>query len=326
MEEGLVTRQGFAFRGVPAGGVHGVGPVRALRNSWQLLRGIGAAWRYAGQERPAALLTTGGYVSVPVALAARARGVPILVYLPDIEPAQSVSLLAKLATRVATTVEDSRAFLPAEKVVVTGYPLREAVTRWTKAAGREALGLDPAGPVLLVFGGSRGARSLNRALVAHLPELLAEAEIVHISGALDWAEVAEARLALPKAQRERYHAFDYLHEEMGAALAAADLVVCRAGASVLGELPYFGLPAILVPYPHAWRYQKVNAAWLAERGAAVIVEDAALAAALVPTVQGLLHDRERLAALGAASRSLARPDAAQALATLWLALAKGELA
>lgn len=325
MEEGLISRIGFSFRGIPAGGLHGVGAARAARNGVQLVRGLLAAWSLLGRERPAALLTSGGYVSVPVALAAWARRVPILLYLPDIEPAQSVRLVSRLATQIGATVEDSRAYLPADKVVVTGYPLRESVLRWTKPEARRTLGLAAEEPVLLVFGGSRGARSLNRAVVAHVSELLPLTQVLHISGELDWTEVSEARQALPQAERERYHVYAYLHEEMGAALAAADLAVSRAGASILGESPYFGLPSILVPYPYAWRYQKVNAEWLAGRGAAVVVEDEALPDALVPLVRELLQDETRRTAMGEAARQLARPDAARQLASLLMGLPRGEV-
>ena len=130
-------------------------------------------------------------------------------------------------------------------------------------------------------------------MLANLPALLEEVEIIHISGQLDWDEVAEAHAQLSDVQRVHYHTFPYLHEEMGAALAAADLVVSRAGASVLGEFPYFELPAVLVPYPYAWRYQKVNAQWLADRGAAIVVEDAALKETLVSTVCALIADSDR---------------------------------
>ncbi len=127
-------------------------------------------------------------------------------------------------------------------------------------------------PILLVFGGSTGARSINRALLAVLPELLKEMQIIHVSGKLDWAEVEAARGQLSGLSGEqadlaqRYRAYPYLHAEMGAALAAADLALSRAGASSLGEFPQAGLPAILVPYPYAWRYQKVNASYLAAAG------------------------------------------------------------
>ncbi len=318
MEAEIVAREGLPFVSVPGGGVHGVGPRRMVRNGLRLLRGVSVASDLLAQERPDALLTTGGYVSVPVALAARMRRVPGLVFLPDIEPALSVKFVARLAARVGVTVEDSREFLPAEKVVVTGYPLGERVKRWERATGREALGLPEGERVLLVFGGSRGARSLNRATVANLPALLGRAHVVHVTGTLDWEGVAQAREALSGEEQARYHVYPYLHEEMGAALAAADLVVSRAGASILGEFPYFGLPAVLVPYPYAWRYQKTNANWLAARGAALVVADEALAETLVPTVQTLFEDRARLSAMARAARELARPEAARRLAELLL--------
>ncbi len=323
MERALVERAGLPFLDVPAGGVHGVGLTRMAHNTIRLFAGLGVALRTLGRERPDALLTTGGYVSVPVSLAARLRRVPVMVFLPDVEPALSVKFVARLAARIGVTVEDSQRFLPDPKVDVTGYPLREEITRWDRVSGRRALGLPASALVLLVFGGSRGARSINRAVLANLPALLAEAEVVHISGQLDWDEVAEARVGLSDEQRAHYHIYPYLHEEMGAALTAADLVVSRAGASILGEFPYFGLPAVLVPYPYAWRYQKVNAQWLADRGAALVIEDAKLKDRLVSTVHALLSDPTRRKEMAEAARRLARPNASRKLAELLCRLGEG---
>ena len=137
--------------------------------------------------------------------------------------------------------------------------------------------------------------------------------MLHLSGQLDWAEVEQARAALPEHLRMHYHAWPFLHE-MGWALAAADLVVSRAGASILGEYPLFGLPAVLVPYPYAWRYQKVNADYLVERGAAIRVNDEVLPARLASEVRGLLEDPARLAQMRAAAKAAARPEAARRIA------------
>ena len=167
--------------------------------------------------------------------------------------------------------------------------------------------------MLLVTGGSKGARSINLALIANLTPLLQELQIVHLSGQLDWPAIQAAQAALPVELMSRYHAFPYLHE-MGPALAAADLVVSRAGASVLGEYPLFGLPAILVPYPHAWRYQRVNADYLVQRGAAVMVDDSQLKDQLLATIQGLMVDTPRLQSMHGAMLSLSKPQAAHDLA------------
>lgn len=323
MERELVQRAGIAFVGIPGGGLHGVALLNAVRNGWELARAAFIARRHMRRERPAAILSTGGFVSGPVVLAARWERTPVLVFVPDIEPARSIKVTAKVARRVAVSVPDSQRYFPAGKAVVTGYPLGERITRWTRAAGRRALKLDAEEPVLLVFGGSRGARSINRAVQANVEALVEVAHVVHVTGTLDWPEVSAAREALSPAVRARYDAYAYLHEHMGAALAATDLVVSRSGAGVLGEFPYFGLPAILVPYPHAWRYQRVNAGWLADRGAATIVEDRDLAAQIVPAVRALMADDARRRAMAQASRNLAHPKAAQRVAELLLELGRG---
>ncbi len=322
VEERLVARAGLRFVGVPAGGLHGLAPSRATGNLVKLIRGWGAAYRLGRRERPAVLFATGGYASVPVALAAWTLRTPILVYLPDIEPGLAVRIIARLAERVAVTVEDSRSYFPAHKVAVTGYPVRAEFHGLDRAVARITLGLVPDERVFLVLGGSRGAHSINRALSGVLEQVLELAQVVHLSGELDWAWVAERRAALPAALQTRYRAFPYLHEEMGSALAAADLALCRAGASTLGELPLFGLPAVLVPYPYAWRYQRVNADWLAERGAAVRLDDERLGEELLPTLRRLLDDRARLSDMRNRMRALARPEAAARLAMELLALAR----
>jgi UDP-N-acetylglucosamine--N-acetylmuramyl-(pentapeptide) pyrophosphoryl-undecaprenol N-acetylglucosamine transferase len=323
VEESLVARTGLPFYGVEAAGLHGLGAARAAKNAIKLLRGVSAAYRLGRQEPPEAVFATGGYASIPPAVAAAMMRVPIMVYLPDVEPGLAVRFIARLARKVAVTTSDSAAFFPPGKTVVTGYPVRSELSSWDRQRGRAALELAADLPVLLVLGGSKGARSINRALGEQLDDVLSLAEVVHVSGRLDWPQVAERRNALPEHLRSRYHAYDYMHEEMGAALAAADLAVCRAGASVLGELPLFGLPAILVPYPHAWRYQRVNAEWLASRGAAVLVEDEELSERLVPAVRGLLERPERLKRMAERAAALARPGAASRLADELLALAAG---
>ena len=337
----MSTRAGLRFVGIPAGGVHGLAPWQAAQNLVKLIRGWVAAYRLGRRERPAALFATGGYASVPVALAAWALRVPILVYLPDIEPGLAVRFIARLAARVAVTVEDSRAYFSpiggrsptggerGGKVVVTGYPVRAEFHEVDRAEARASLGLPPplggmkGEPVLLVMGGSRGARSINQALSEVLERVLELAQVVHVSGTLDWPWVEERREGLPAALKARYHAFPYLHE-MGIALAAADLAVCRAGASTLGELPFFGLPAVLVPYPHAWRYQRVNAEWLAGRGAAVRLEDERMAEELLPALRRLLDDRAALVEMSERMGALARPDAAAQLAQELCGLARGD--
>lgn len=326
MEEDLVKRAGVPFEAISAAGLHGVGLAALPGNLWQLQRGFQQARGILRRFRPDVLFFTGGFVAAPVALAG--RGIPSVVYVPDIEPGLALKGLARFAHRIAVTTEDSRAYFSDQaKVTVTGYPVRPELSAWQPDAARQALGLGEDLPTLLVFGGSKGARSINQSLLACLPELLAEMQIVHVSGQLDWPEVEAARQKLLSGPQPdlagRYRPFPYLHAEMGAAFTVADLVVCRAGASTLGELPLFGLPAILVPYPYAWRYQQVNAQWVARHGAAMVLADAGLPAQLLPAVRDLIRDPGRRAAMRQAMHSLARPQAAHHIAALLHSLAAG---
>ncbi|MFH1184637.1 MAG: undecaprenyldiphospho-muramoylpentapeptide beta-N-acetylglucosaminyltransferase [Chloroflexota bacterium] len=311
MEADLVRRAGIPYASIPAAGLHGVGLRQLPSSLFQLGRGIGASARYVRRFRPDVMLFTGGYLAAPMAIAG--REVPIVLYVPDIEPGLALKFLARFADRIAVTSADSQRYF-SKPVVVTGYPARPELRKWTRKGGRLALKLRQDLPVVLVAGGSKGARSINQALLANLPALLELAQVVHVTGQGEWSAVVSMTSGLNKLQMRRYRPFPYLHEQMGAALAAADIAVMRAGASVLGELPLFGLPAILVPYPHAWRYQRVNAEYLAARKAAIMVSDEDLRQQLLPTVQKLLRSPRRRKSMRTAMTSLAKPDAAQALA------------
>jgi UDP-N-acetylglucosamine--N-acetylmuramyl-(pentapeptide) pyrophosphoryl-undecaprenol N-acetylglucosamine transferase len=322
MEKELVERTGITFQSIPAAGVHGVG-LRALpRNLLQLARGTLASHRILSEFKPDVLFFTGGYVAGPMAFAG--RHIPTLLYVPDIEPGLALKSLARYADRIALTAPDSKKYFPNDdRTVVTGYPVRADIGNWSRAAAAAHFGLSGELPVLLIVGGSQGARSINKAILDNLSTLLELAQIIHISGQLDWPVVEAASKQLNGEFAVRYHAMPYLHE-MGAALAAADLVISRAGASALGEFTTFGLPAVLIPYPHAWRYQKVNADYLAERGAAVILQDEILKDRLLPPVKDLLLNPAKREAMRAAMRALAQPQAATAVASELIELAGGK--
>lgn len=321
MEETLVKRMGIPYRSIPAAGVHGVG-LRALpRNMVKLARGVFAARKILREFRPDALFFTGGYIAAPMALAG--MNVPALLYVPDIEPALALKAIARFADRIAVTAEESCGYFSSRaRVIETGYPVRRGLTKWDRASARAVFNLHDEKPVLLVTGGSRGARSINQAVLHHLPALLEMAQVIHVSGELDWPAVEAASRQTSGTNRRDYHARPYLHEEMGAALRAADLVLSRAGASSVGEYPLMGLPAILVPYPHAWRYQKVNADYLAQRGAAVMLEDEALKEKLLGTIQKLFNDPDQLAKMRVRASDLSRPNAARVIAGQLAELAK----
>jgi UDP-N-acetylglucosamine--N-acetylmuramyl-(pentapeptide) pyrophosphoryl-undecaprenol N-acetylglucosamine transferase len=315
MEADLVTRRNIPFRTIPAAGIHGVGLRSLPRNISQLLKGVKASRQILDEFKPDALFFTGGYVAAPMAYAG--RNYPTILFVPDIEPGLALKFLARFADSIALSADESLKFFGrSKKLVVTGYPIRADFKRIPQAEAREALGISPDKPMILIYGGSKGARSINQAVVAILPELLRRFQVVHITGTLDWETVRAAADALEPGLRANYFTYSYLHEAMSQALAAADLVVCRAGASTLGELPYFDLPAILVPYPYAWRYQKVNADHLVSAGGAVMIKDAELRSSLLGVIEELFADPARNTRMVSAMGALSLPDASSRIADL----------
>lgn len=324
VEETLAEQAGISFHAVESGQIRGMAPWTAARNLLKVAQGARQCRTLLQQFQPDVVFVTGGFVAAPVVWAASRVRTPVVIYLPDVEPGVAIRRLSRYARCVAVTFPEVAAHFPG-KAAVTGYPVRPEFLAWAeeerRGQARQALGLSQEVPVLLVFGGSRGARSINLALAAALPQLLPHCQVVHVSGSLDWPEVEKRAAGLPGELRARYHAYAYLHGEMAQAMAAADLAVARAGASTLGEFPLMRLPSILVPYPYSGQHQDANADYLASRGAAVKLPDADLAKRLTPAVLELLQEPARLAAMREAAGRLAKPDAAQSIARLLVDMA-----
>lgn len=319
MEFQLVQRRSIAFEHVPAAGLHGVGLRSLPGNVHRMGQGYMAARRLMISYKPDGILLTGGYPGIPVALAR--RDTPLMLYVPDIEPGRAAKLVSRWADEVMVTTEQSRAYYPdRDRITVTGYPTRPWLERMEKDQARIELGLDPDDRVVLVFGGSRGAHTINEALWAELELVLNRTQVIHITGVLDWPQGQTVRDGLESPQSERYFAFPYLHEEMGLAFSAADLVVSRAGAAVLGEYGLYGLPAILVPYPHAWRYQHVNSEYLTGQGSAIQIEDSSLKQELAAQILNLLEQPDRLQNMSVAASRSAVPEAADRIANAMIRL------
>lgn len=321
-ESDIVKRAGFVMREVNAAPIRGRMPWQMAANSGKIALGVQQARRILSDFHPSVVFSTGGYASFPVAVAARSRGVPLAVYLPDLNPGWAVRAIARLAQRVCATAIESLRSLPSGKTIVTGYPVREEFWNVNRAIGRERLGLSPEEKVLFVTGASSGAHSINQAVASELTGLLQLCEVIHLSGKADEEWLLEIRDGLPDELRHRYHLHGYMHEELPLAMAAADLAVTRAGASTLGELPAMALPAILVPGTFAGAHQRPNAKYLAKAGAAVVLENDDLDQ-LLPLVGELLNDDERLRSMREASRRLARPNAAGRIAQVLFELARG---
>jgi UDP-N-acetylglucosamine--N-acetylmuramyl-(pentapeptide) pyrophosphoryl-undecaprenol N-acetylglucosamine transferase len=280
-------------------------PQAVLQASWIIFR-----------TRPRAILTAGGLVSLPVALAATIWRVPVVLWDGDAVPGRVNRLLARFARSVAVTFPEEAEYFPRAKVMVTGNPIRGELLRWTRADARKRLDLPDEGLVVLASGGSQGSEAVNTALLAALPRILPHAHVLHLAGDAHVARCEARRERLAPELRDRYRPYGFLKDEMGAALAAADLVVGRAGSSTIYEALAMGRPLVLVPFEAAASgHQLANARSAVSAGAAALIREGELDGdRLVAVVAGLLSDRERLSRMQLAAARAGRPDAASAIA------------
>jgi UDP-N-acetylglucosamine--N-acetylmuramyl-(pentapeptide) pyrophosphoryl-undecaprenol N-acetylglucosamine transferase len=324
LENELAPAAGFPLQVVKAG---------KLRRyiSWQTLTGVARvpggivqAAAIVRKFRPDVVFTSGGYVAVPAGLGARLNGVPLLMHQQDVPPNLSNRLIAPLATRISVAFAASLAYFPARKTLQLGNPVRQEmldIRSISPQQARRQLELEEQAPLLLVTGGSQGARHLNQVVCHALPGLLPHCQVLQISGKSLYAEtrvLAEELLAdLSEDVKGRYRLVAYLNEQMPAALQAAELVLCRSGAATLSELAVLGKPSLLVPLPPAigGSPQEANAEMFGSCGAARVMRDAELKPEiLVKHVITILSSQALLASMSEAARAIARPDATQEIA------------
>lgn len=328
LEERLAVEAGIDFIAVRATGWDRARPLTLLTGILTAIASTVRCMKVLRRTQADAVVGFGGYVSVPLALAAIVARVPLVLHEQNSVPGVANRWLARFAQTVCVTYADSIAALPRpDRAVVTGNPVRAAVLSADRDAGRARYGFLPDETVLLVFGGSRGARHLNTALVGLRERLerTAGIRVVQIAGPAEATAVREALMDPSGALPEWWQVFEYV-EGMGELLAAADLVVCRAGATTLAEVSVLGKASVLVPYPYATDdHQTRNAEPFTRAGAAVLVADADLDSpsfgdAIVP----LLSDREARCVMGSAAAKLGRPGAAAAVLDVLTAAAAGK--
>jgi UDP-N-acetylglucosamine--N-acetylmuramyl-(pentapeptide) pyrophosphoryl-undecaprenol N-acetylglucosamine transferase len=269
------------------------------------------------RHRPDAIFATGGYVALPVLSAAALLRIPSLLWEGNLVPGRSTRVTAPFASLLTASFAATCRALR-RPCHVTGTPIRP-LAGIDRAAARVHFEVAPDEAVVLIFGGSQAVARFDAAVADALPALVERALVLHVTGERSYAEALRRREALPADQRRRYRPYPFLREEMGEALAAADLVVGRAGASTLAEATALGLPLVVVPYPHAAGHQRANARALAEAGAAELIADEQFDGPALLAAVALLDDPPRLAAMRAASRAMGRPGAADANAAIVLA-------
>jgi UDP-N-acetylglucosamine--N-acetylmuramyl-(pentapeptide) pyrophosphoryl-undecaprenol N-acetylglucosamine transferase len=317
MEMELVPREGFPIRGIPVGNLHrSLKPgevLHNLRSAVLLEKGLRESGRILREFRPAAVLGTGGYVCYPVLRAAASQGVPTLLHEANAQPGLTTRMLEKYTDRMMVAFSEGKSgYRDPEKVLTVGMPVRAGFRETDRDQARRSLGLDGR-PFLLSFGGSLGAVKLNAAVA----ELIAENEktgafrLLHAAGGGEaGVRAMEERLAAAGAPKPQFTEIRPYIYDMPAAMAAADLILCRAGASTLGELCAVGRGAVLVPYPYATgNHQEKNARLLERAGGARVLPDGELTGeSLSALVRELLGDPAQLRRMGEALKKLDRPD------------------
>jgi UDP-N-acetylglucosamine--N-acetylmuramyl-(pentapeptide) pyrophosphoryl-undecaprenol N-acetylglucosamine transferase len=313
LEARVVPSEGFEIDLIRSAGLKGKSITTRVRGALLVAPSLWDAWRIVSRRRPDVVVGVGGYSSGPVVLIAALRGVPTLVLEQNAVPGLTNRLLSRVVRAAAITYDETRAYFGA-KAFVSGNPVRAEFFTGPMARDPAAAGEAGRPPRLLVLGGSQGAHAVNLAIVAEAAALFAaepRLQLVHQTGERDRRPVTDEyeRIGLT-ARVEAY--LDGVADEMR----AADVVVCRAGATTLAELAATGRPAIIVPLPTATDdHQRRNARVLAEAGAAIAAEERDLGAGrLAGLVAGLLADPNRRRAMSAAMRTFAQPDAAARIA------------
>lgn len=329
IEAELVADAGYKFYAIKVSGLRRNLSLGSLKSIIRMGLAASRAWFWLRKNKPTVVVGMGGYVSLPLALAAR-RKYPLVILEQNSVPGLANRIASRWALVVAATYKESRSFFShPEKVVVTGNPVRSAVLKTDKDKPLSTLGLAPDKQTVLIFGGSRGARRINQAAVGMYPLIrkLNNLQIIHVTGEKEY-EMTAAMLNKHRGGSDNidYRLYPYI-KKIWMAYAAADLIVGRAGATTLAEITVSGLPAILIPYPFATdNHQLKNAAELERAGGAKIVLDSELSSELLwQKISDIILHQDQLKVISQKSLEAGRPDASVRVAELILAAAANSL-
>jgi len=333
------SRTGVEARIVPARDVpYTAIPTGKLRRYWSWRNvadllvntptGVVAAAHALRRLRPRVVFATGGYVALPVVLAAAVARVPTVIHEQTAVPGLANRLAGRLASRIAVTFPDADGRFPPRRVVVTGNPLRPELRAGSRADAVAMFKLDPAAPLVYVTGGAQGAQRINRAVGEALGALLVHAQVIHQCGdnpsTGDRAWLEERRAALPAALARRYTLRAWVGDELATIYAAATLAIGRAGAGTVNECCHLGVPALYIPLPGASGDEQMANARVVERagGCAVLPQSELTPARLVERVRELLADTAALKHMGDHARTVAVPDAAERIVDVLITTAR----
>ena len=318
----LYQNTGFETIPLPVRGLIGISwwrlPWHLLLLIWSCIRMFRRFYRY----RPHVVIASGGYVSAPVLLASWLHRVPSVIFSGDAALGWATRILAPLTTVATVAFRPALSQISRTHCEVVGYPIRAMFESPDRSAGRAAAGAPEGRPLVLVMGGSQGAHVITEALRTDLRHILKRAHVVHISGRTDYQSLLATRELLPEPMRAAYRLHDFIDDGFADLLAAANIVVSRAGATSVAELSAVGTAAVLIPGTFGASHQVKTAEAMVAAGAAVVLREQDLSPnKMADTVLKLLDDPDRLTEMESASRTRGQPNAAQNIARIGLRLA-----
>ena len=307
MDKSIVEEAGVEFFGIPAGKLRRYFSLKTIPDFFRVIAGFFAARKIFRREKPVLLFSKGGFVSVPPCAAAASLGIPVFTHESDFSPGLATRLNARFARQIFIAYNETTAYLPEKirhRLVVTGNPVRSGFYKADKAKGRAFLGLTEDQRILLVLGGSLGARELNELVRNNINELCGIYSVAHITGGSGGGEAP--------AMSGRYKPFPYIREEMPHVLACAELVLGRSGAGTVWECAVMGKPMVLVPLSENSRGDQVeNARFFERAGAAICLTGQDLNDEnLVRVIDNLARDSKKREAMAYASGKIGRTNGA----------------
>ncbi len=312
MEKSIVSGRGIPFFGVPSGKLRRYLSLENVIDVFKVFAGFVASLFLLAREKPLLVFSKGGYVSVPVVAAAGFLGIPVYTHESDYDPGMATRINSRFAEKILYSFPDTRSFFKRrdiDKAVYTGNPVRPELAKGDAAKGRALVGCPAGKKLVLVLGGSLGARAINEAVARSLDALTDRCFVVHQTGA--------SHTPLPP--KSGYFSSPFFKEELADIIACADLVVCRAGSNTLWELAAAGKPSVLVPLPASGSRgdQIRNASVFEKAGASVVArDDERLADNLLEIIRNLIDNDEALASMGKNARAIANPEAATRIAEM----------
>ena len=312
IEEKLLAPYGLELKKIPAGKLRRYLSFSNITDTFKIGQGMLAGRRILKEFTPNIVISAGGFVAVPVIWAARSLKIPVLIHQQDVVKGLANKLTEKLATKITVSFEKSLLNFPRQKVILTGNPVRPEILAGDKGRAYDIFHLKRNLPTLLVLGGGTGALKINQEINKILIDLVKFCQIIHITG---------VGKQMTDFEHENYHPYELLTEDMKHALAAADLVISRAGLNALTEFSCLGKPAIIIPIFKS--HQEKNAAYFEKEGAVLVIRENILHhELLLTTIKGLLSSPSKLIELGQNIKKLDQPEALDKIIEIILAIKK----